>query len=57
MAAGDSFEIFFVCLLGQGSLAPRIGGERYRTETIHGNAATLVGWSDAAFGGQSIIGK
>ena len=30
---------------------------RYRQERIHRNATTLIGWSDAAYGGQPSLGK
>ena len=30
---------------------------RRRTETIHGGTMTVAGWSDAAYGGQSTLGK
>ena len=43
--------------LVQGSLAPRMGGACKRKETSHGNAMTLVGWSGAAHGDQSVMGK
>ena len=37
--------------------AQRRENERHRNEKIHGNAMTLVGWSDAAYGDQSSLGK
>ena len=50
-------KYFSSCKQDQGSLAPRIWDERHRKETIRGNAMTLVGWSDAAHGDQSSMGK
>ena len=39
---------------GQGTLAPRVGDVRLRGEKINGDAMTLVGWSDAAFGASPV---
>ena len=50
-------KYFSSCTQGRGSMAPRIKDERHRKETIHGNAKTLVGWSDAAYGDQSSMSK
>ena len=43
--------------LGQESLATRDENARHRRAKIHGNATTLVGWADAAFGDQSSLGN
>ena len=43
--------------LGQENLARRDANMRRRQGKIHGDTMTLVGWSDAAYGGQSKDGK
>ena len=43
--------------LDQGTLAPRTGDARYSKGTIHADAMTPVGWSGAAYGDQSRVGK
>ena len=43
--------------LDQDTLAPRDANVRHSKEKIHGDAMTLAGWSDAAYGEQSSLGK
>ena len=43
--------------LGKENLALRHEDVRYRKEKIHGDAMTILGWSDAACGGESSLGK